>query len=177
MEINSTQRFRIAFALMLLASLLGCDSDRSQIRQISKENEALLLISQKNEKGPEIDSELEQFALGITGDKEEEASLICFVDTSCSVCIGDFLQLVRTLIKIPNLHIIAVVDGRTDKTFLFYAEKILKEDASRFELYPINQPHPFDLLLGRIRTLLVCDGQVKEAFTYSEGKMSHTKRW
>ena len=143
-----TSRLKIAaFILTSLFYLYGCNSEKQQLREIRKANTQLLNnLNNKPEAITESDF-LDIYLSSVLPGEREKLSLVCCVDNSCSVCIADFCVLAKAMKDTDNLEIFALVDSGTLKTFQYYAEQVLGQDANCFQTVPIDDLDYFFVLL------------------------------
>lgn len=163
----------IAFSLLCL---LGCSQGIRHIRQLRRENTQLLNSSLSWSVLLERNDSLETYLRALAPEGYDKKALVCCVDNSCSVCIGDFCLFAKSMKNVRDLVIIALVDAGTFKTFQYYTDKVLGEDAGCFQAIPVNSLDYYFVLLNLpegAQSFLLSNGSIVESFRISDGRLFH----
>jgi hypothetical protein len=169
-----TSRIIAAVAMVTLVLLSGCNQQRQQIRQLRKENAQILRDYGRYSSESDDGDTLYTFLNDLLPETVDGKALVCCVDVSCSVCIGDFCMLVESLKDNLDIDIYALVDSSTAKTFMYYTEKVLGRDLNRFKTIKVDDLEYFFVLLNLPKgglSFLLSERAIVGKFGLSNGKL------
>lgn len=175
MEVKPLYQIALAIGGLLLSFIVfcGCDPAWRQIRQNGRDNIALIENCISNDSHADVGDSLEAFLCRQVTSMDRPAVLYC-VNTSCSVCIGEFCQFAASVSRYPEVEVVAMVDKGTAETFAYHTEKMSEQYSWSFKTVALDDLEFFFICTSLPeggQGFLLSEGKVIDCVGVSEGKL------